>query len=435
MFRAGRWRLRWFALVAGALAWGAPAFAQDTEPAELYEPFEPNAAPLVFSRPADFFVEFENPRTLSKERVAVSPFALVKSYGAEIYVFDIGQADAMLIVGPGPERKTKLVDLGAARDPRYAGRFSSQHVGQRVIDITGKAHLDCFMLSHFHFDHFGSGQSGITDLLAHGEFTVSTMLDTGQLGASYVKRSPSALDYIAKQRGWLEDGTVAERVNPVFGRSQIDLGAGIRVDIQAFAGRTYQGDRGVHSRYQARHPGWYGENPTSENDQSIAFKITVGSFEFWSAGDLSGAAGDGTSELSGSGKGYTNIELPLVKRWLSEGSEHDVEVFRANHHGARYSGTPQLLEALDPEVILYSARGGHGHPSPDAIERGGETALQYTTSLDEDTWTDDEIAASSVEVSGEIRLFVESGGMSYSVNGTKYKSFKDAEERAGVDER
>ena len=412
----------------------APAFAQEPEQ-EAYEPFDHAAPALVFREPATVPVEFSDPRTLSKERVNVSPFLLARAYGAEIYIFDIGQADSMLIVGPGPERRTLLIDLGKAADPGLPSRYSAEHVGQRIIDITGKRYVDYFLLTHFHRDHFGTGQSGITDLLAHSDFKVGTMIDTGGLGASYVPRSREAQDYIAFQKKWVREGVVGKRVNPVFGTSQIDLGAGVKIDIQAFAGRTYSGDIGVHARYQATHPGWYVTHKTSENDLSIALKVTVGSFEFWTGGDLSGASGDGTSELSGSSNNYTNVEYPLTRRWKKEGSEHDVEVYRANHHGARYSSTPQLLEALDPEIILYSARGGHGHPSPETIDRGAETAIQLTTSFDPDTWTKAELANKCVEAPGEIRLFVAPGGKSYSVNGTSYKAFTDIQERAGDDEQ
>lgn len=410
-----------------------PASAQEAEE-ESYEPFDPSAPPLVFTAPKTIGVDFINPRTMSAERATIEPWLLVPAYGLEIYIFDVGQANSMLIVGPGPERKTLLVDLGKANDQGMTGRFSSMHVGQRIVDITGKEYVDYFLLSHFHRDHFGTGQSGVTDLIGHSGFKVGTMIDTGRLGTNYVKRSQEALDYMAFQQTWIDEGKVGQRINPVFGTSQIDLGKGVKVAIQAFAGRVYRGDKGVHAKFTAKHPAWYAANPPSENDLSIALKITVGSFEFWSGGDLSGAAGDGTSEISGSYKSYTNVEYPLTKRWLSEGSEHDVEVYRANHHGSQYSSTPQLLEALDPEIILYSARGGHEHPSSDTVDRAGETALQMTTSFDPKVWDEAELADKSVKVTGEIRLFVAPGGKSYSVNGKAYQSFTDVQEKAGDDE-
>lgn len=339
--------MRWFKfgwIFALALSVGVSAAAQSLED-DYYEPFDPNAPPLLLRDPELAEIEFYSARTMRVEHRVVDPALLETPNGLEFYLFKVGQADAMLVVGPAPQRRTLLVDLGVAREEGFAGRFSAQHVGQRILDITRKRQIDYFVLSHFHSDHFGSGNSGITALISHGGFTVGTMIDTGPIGAQYVKRSPSAREYIERQDGWVREGKVGSVQRPRFGTGQIDLGSGVSVDIVAFAGRFGDDDEGVHARYERRNPGHYGRAPTSENDLSIAMRIALGDFEFWTAGDLSGASGNGTAALSGSSRNYTNIEWPMVQHWRQQGRERDVEVYRANHHGSGYSSTRQLLAA------------------------------------------------------------------------------------------
>jgi beta-lactamase superfamily II metal-dependent hydrolase len=416
-----------------AVASGPNAFAQQAEDT-YYEPFAPNAPELVFASPKLAEIEFFSVRTNAKERRIIDPRLLEAPAGLEIYMFQIGQADAMLVVGPGPQRRSMLIDLGVSNEPGFSGRFSAQLVGQRIIDITGKRAVDYFLLSHLHSDHFGSGDSGITALVAHGGFKVGTIIDTGPLGAKYVKRSAGATDYVARTADWVTQGKVGRVVRPTFGNGQIDLGAGVTIDVQAFAGQTGPGDPGVHARYEQAHPNHYASKPTSENDLSIALKLQVGDFEFWSAGDLSGAQGPGTAELSGSSKNYTNIELPMVKRWKADNRETDVEIYRASHHGSQYSSTPQLLTALDPEVILYSARSGYGHPTPAMVKRAQTTVpIQFATGFDPESWTADSFAKAGGTVVSEIQIIVAPDGKSYTINGKPFQSFSDAEEQAGVD--
>src|SRR5688572_17410406 len=63
--------------------------------------------------------------------------------------FDVGQADAMLIMY---KDKTMLIDAGEARkDPTKV----EHRVPRRLEALTGGRHLDYFMVSHYHRDHFG----------------------------------------------------------------------------------------------------------------------------------------------------------------------------------------------------------------------------------------------------------------------------------------
>ena len=56
----------------------------------------------------------------------------------------------------------------------------------------------------------------------------------------------------------------------------------------------------------------------------------------------------------------------------------NVEVLVAGHHGSEYSTSPELLEAVRPEVICISvgAYNRYGHPSESTLNRMEEAGAE-----------------------------------------------------------
>lgn len=224
-------------------------------------------------------------------------------------------------------------------------------------------------------------------------------------------------------------------MTPDFGASQIDLGPGVNVEILTFAGQTHAGHGGVHADYTASHPGHYNAKGANENDLSIGVKISRGDFEFWTAGDLSGAGGHGRNPLSGSGNAYTNVEWPFVQQMQAAGLESNIEIYRANHHGSKHSTSLPLLEALNPEFVLYSSgEANYNHPAVSVVKKVQATARQYATSMDVDAWPDAKDFAKYKGVKAdEIHIMVSGDGSLYEIEGRLHESYSDAEEAAGID--
>lgn len=410
-----------------------PATAQETEHQEEFVPFDASAPKIEYNVPELITFDIFNPKSLQIEKRRAEPWELAPPLGMEIYVFNMGQADSMLVVGPAPFRKTLLVDLGDARKTPFEGSFSARHVGQRILDITGKRHIDYFVLSHKHQDHFGNGNTGIFELIGRNEFTIGTVIDTGDIGSRFVSSSRTAKSYDELTSQWVEDGKIGKRLKPEFGTGQVDLGEGTVIDILSFGGK-YAPDRpSVHEAYERDNPRFFQRKKMSQNDLSIALEISYGDFEFWTGGDLSGASGDGTDAISGSSKSYTNVEFPMVRYWERQGREADVEIFRANHHGSRYSNIPQLLEALDPEFVIYSANRGHKHPGLPIVQNWSKTAFQLATGLDSRVWRRNNFDDYNGASVGEIRIFVGLDGDTYTINGQEFSAYSDQQEAAGED--
>jgi hypothetical protein len=365
--------------------------------------------------------------------------------GLDITIFSIGQADAMLVVGPEPEKRSLLIDLGT---PRGEDGFTHSRVAARIKEITGRRGVDYFMVSHFHEDHVGrhskKSPRGIFGLLSEptDKFRIGTWFDRGDGALEYGIRTRAHRHTIEHLPRYIESGRVGRRAVPNFGTGDIDLGGGIVVDVLAVAGRVFPGDKGALAAVDSAKPGIYTRAPASENDFSIAVEISLGDFELFTAGDLNGAPFPGEGKpyathnvrfFGKKGSTYTNVEGWMVKHWQSENRESDVEIYRANHHGSKNSSTAELVDALDPEVVIYSAGGMYGHPDPEVVRRGAEGAVQLVTdSASEKSWPEG-LPSELADIVGETHIEVAADGASYLLNGKRMRSWSDEQEASGAD--
>ena len=381
----------------------------------------------------------------------VAPADAVASPLLQIFVFDIGQADSMLVVGPAPDHKTLLVDLGhPTGGSRLPAGFTSstEHVLERIRDITRRDRVDYFVLTHYHSDHagFGAGRdqgfgTGIIRVLSNFEipFEVDEFIHVGDEGSQFMPQGQNSRGVFRtiqrRMQLWRDRGRVGTSSAPRFGTTQIDLGDGVTVDILAFAGKTPDGasafDRAVAAGAD------YSASPGDENDLSVALGITAGEFEMFTAGDLNGTNSTTGNppftrrQFSNGSSIFTNIEHHIVTHWQTTGRESDVEVYRANHHGSAFSSTAGLLNALDPEFVLYSTGADHGHPTASVVQRAAQTAEQFATTAVVNPAL---FTSSRGRQVGEIRIIVAADGRSYTINGERQRAFTNAEERNGDDD-
>lgn len=372
--------------------------------------------------------------------------------GTEIHIFAIGQADSMLIIGPPPARKTLLVDAG---ELNWNSRANCNTVRKRVKELTGTYRVDYLLLTHFHLDHSGNPESendrgritpsgGIFCLLDGGPefFKVGTLMDPGDTELPYAPKRPKIHEAIINQTpAWIAAGSLGRRIGPVFGSQAIRLGDGIKIDIVVGDGRVSDSDLGALAKAKQAEPDLYSESAASPNDFSIGFELTVGDFEFFSAGDLSGAPGEAPYPLStraGFGQIYTNVESHLAESWTASARESDVEVYRANHHGSANSSTTDLLSLLKPDLVIYSCGGRHRHPAQPIADRmhSLDADQVVSSSVDDEEWSDgifpEKYGNGWTNPVGDISIHVPPGGKSFVVasdaQSFEYPSKSDAEE-------
>ena len=350
--------------------------------------------------------------------------------GLKIRVFAMGQADSMLIVGP---ESSVLVDCGAPND---ANKDVYKHVKDEIKHLTGRAHVDALVVTHFHSDHTGEAAdaehphaSGIFALFAEG-VTVTSIIDHGDDYGSWGEETHPHKQWVAALPGWKEKHVYQDRHTPKLGE-KLSLGGGAELRFVAVGGN------GVLQR-DAKEGRFHDGATPSENDYSIAFVASLGNFEFYSGGDLSGedtqihkgrAGKKGTSRRHDV---YDDIETgvaPMVG---------NIEVMRIDHHGSPHSTNEAFASTLKPEVSIIScgANNPYHHPSPDVVARLQAYGPVIATSGLSADWKG---RADAPKIGGDLSVTVSGDGATYVIAGKdgtvlyKGKSFSDAEEADGLD--
>jgi beta-lactamase superfamily II metal-dependent hydrolase len=282
-----------------------------------------------------------------------------------------------------PDGTTMLLDAAGvnrvgARDPNYdapprpngslrAGQWVAQYI-RRVHPEGERGALDYAALTHFHGDHMGtlmpdsptapSGAYRLTGITDVGDVVqIRTMVDRGWPDYSYP--APSGGDMMKNYRAFLKwqgenRGLKVERFEP--GRAnQIVL----RKDARAFPGFKFQNiaangyvwtGSGTMSRNR------FPENMLpSENNCSLAFRLSYGAFAYFNGGDMAGF-------LPPTAQAWNEMESAVA--WVT-GS---VDVHDLNHHGTPDGASTFFLSVLRPRVHLLSTYAA-SQPGPDLLRR------------------------------------------------------------------
>lgn len=188
------------------------------------------------------------------------------------------------------------------------------------LDEVGEQQVDLLILTHYDSDHVG----GVIELLQRVD-VAELMLPDHEPDSTARKE----IEAVAEQHG-TGIQYVKEDISVTIGGSRISVFS---------AGRH-----------------------TSENDSSLAILLEHGKTEILVTGDM-----DALGE-----------KLLLRSRNLP-----DVDILVAGHHGSRYSTSWELLEAVQPEIVLISVGdNSYGHPAEETLKRIADAgAVVYRTDL------------------------------------------------------
>ena len=279
----------------------------------------------------------------------------------EIHCIDVDQGDCTLVVSSSGQ--ALLMDAGK----------TGYGTGTVVpyLSSLGISSLTYMVASHYHFDHIG----GLDEVINAGVPIDSACYDRGW---SYTTATYDDYeDAVSPYRVTISDGQV------------INLGDGVTATCV-----TVNGNGVLSAPFE--------QPPHNENDLSVGLVVSLGDFEFFVAGDLSGA---NTSS-------YTDIET-------SVGAEvGDSEVYRVDHHGSAYNSNQSLVNDLSPEVSIFSVgTNSYGHPTQTVINRliNAGSYLYLTNAGDGGTVPpgDGEVVNGHVVISTD-------GVLTFTVNGDEY---------------
>jgi competence protein ComEC len=223
-----------------------------------------------------------------------------------IYNVDVEQADATLLVMPNG--KTLLIDSGKNGHGRRI---------KAVMDKAGVTHIDAFVASHYHEDHYG----GIDDLVDMGV--------------------PVLASYDRGDKGFLPDTTTNQKTFKDYmravGEDARPLRRGTTIVLDPLVTITCIGSGGVVIGETRPIPA------DEENDLSVSLVVSFAGFRAYFGGDTE-----------------ASTEAKLVEHGLAR----DIDFYKASHHGSHSSSSLTFMEDMKPSLIVVSngSAAAYKHP-------------------------------------------------------------------------
>lgn len=298
----------------------------------------------------------------------------------DIHHINTGKGESAFFILP--DGTTMLVDAGATQrpkprvtDPKPNGSRTPGEWIARYIDFMGKAlpekKLDYVLLTHFHDDHIGelypgakqskNGDYKLTGITEVGEyFPIGKMVDRDwpdynwpvPLKSSYIQNYIQFAKWLDNNgSGKVEKFAVGEnnqftllyqpKKYPEFEFRNIAANGHVWTGVGKNE-RNYFPD--LKELKPSEYPG--------ENQNSIAFRLSYGAFDYFNGGDLTTGA-PGT---------WHEIDRPVG---MVTGP---VEVCLANHHAYYDAMGVSFLQAVRPRVFIIQSW-APSHPSPSVLAR------------------------------------------------------------------
>lgn len=213
--------------------------------------------------------------------LSVTMFLIVANFQVtaqtlQIYHIDVEQADATLIISP--VGSTLLIDSG-----------KNGH-GSRIKEImqqAGVTHIDYFVCTHYHEDHYG----GIDDLANDPQITIGLTYDRGDK------------EFLPEEK---LNGSTFEDYEETVGNLASHLTRGETIPLDSEMIITCISSGGVVLTEEPP------VHAVHENDMSISLLIQYGVFRYFIGGD---------------------IEHTTEEKIATRDLVLDVDVYQANHHG------------------------------------------------------------------------------------------------------
>ena len=338
-------------------------------------------------------------------------------WGLKIIVFDVGQGDAIMVLAANGD--VVLIDSGRRLD--HGNTIANYLSTSGQNGIGNLETIDLLYTTHYDRDHI----AGIRRIVESG-IQIRKAYDQG-LSAGRSLRSPTnratAYSHYVTAVGDPNNNYLQDDDEPNFVRHRADFGQvekiglndTVKIEVLSVRGDTAGANNDLNLDPST--------SAINENPGSIALLVSLGEFEFYTAGD----------QTDNDWKTEPAAEEALVNANAITGGS-DIDVIKVSHHGSDTSSADDFVNALDPEVALISTDlGQHGLPKRVAIQQynenrgyvlitgvGLDSNGRYTDSnhnADDNFVVSDE---ATFDEQGRITVLVSPDGARYTVRGATF---------------
>lgn len=289
---------------------------------------------VYFSNPASFTIPDKVSSSPNNTVVGDIDVDVVKSKDLSIHFLELGNkytGDCTFIKVGETEI---LIDAGS--------RASSVSTISSYINEYIEGALDYVIVTHAHQDHYAgfatsTNQQSIFDIYAENgigtviEFARYNQSETSRLFSNYKREKQELIDTTTQNGDPTEIVTALDCINGTNGASRIyTLSADVRLEI-------------LYHKY-------YEQDAHSENDYSVCCQIVQGTGVnakyYLFTGDLEE---DGELSL---------IDGETQKHGKNDGMLHQVELYKAGHHGSKTSSSAAFLSVIQPKHVCVCCCAG-----------------------------------------------------------------------------
>ena len=341
-------------------------------------------------------------------------------WGLKIVVFDVGQADAILLLAPNGD--AVLIDTGKTNE--HAENIADYLVHASRNGVGKLKTVGLLYSTHYDADHIG----GLANLSERG-IQFLKAFDQGPSGKRRLRTSDGFRPYYKKYLtavGDVDGDNQQDEDEPKFIRHRIEyghietIGEGEKVEIRCVSVR---GNTKGSKHDLDLDPGGKGHS-FDENPGSIALLVRLGEFELYTAGDQ-------TSATPGSKRA---VEEAVLDFGAVPGG-NDIDVLKVNHHGSDTSTGDRLAREMLPEVAIISSNFEKPHELPKRIVLKRLEKIQSYVLItgdgrgpdgrfaDAETVADDQFTASTAatfNAQGDVTVLVSPDGDRYTVTGKTF---------------
>ena len=276
----------------------------------------------------------------------------------EVYFFDVGQADAILLLTAD---KAMLVDTGNAGDADVSDKIKDKINLTHELKRLGVERIDVLVATHPHEDHMGSAYK-IVNTFDIGNIYVTAYDE--KFSKNYYDCFWEAVQ--EKDVHVISPTTLSE--NEI--KAKIDeYNAGVENKSEKIVYNDNDyirlGDSFKFGNATVTMIAPASSEYSDTNDYSIVFMVEFEGVKLLLTGD--------------SGKKAEEETLEFAKK---TGFDLDADILKVGHHGSRTANTEAFIDAVSPEyaIIMVEEGNSYGLPDEDVIERlQKHNAIIYST--------------------------------------------------------